>query len=204
MSALDRQQALEDLKRRIADLEAKVHGKDPDGNPDSDKAHLPPEKFAEHVADETRHELDHKYDPGKPVQDIHGLKVERVDGAQVQRDIRPDFAEGDNDMHAKQENEEGQTVPDKTVQVDGGIADPERQKHILEHEIVERQAMLHKGLPYEKAHQIALKLEQKRARENPPATPPGTKPMASPDKKDRLDAEKENVKSRLEKFKRNG
>jgi hypothetical protein len=80
-----------------------------------------------------------------------GLKVKLVDSRRLK-----DYA-GMNDLIAKKL---GFKCPPKTIMADKHMSMP-KQRQTLRHEIIERGHMAN-GMPYWKAHKIALKQENKR------------------------------------------
>jgi hypothetical protein len=80
-----------------------------------------------------------------------GLTVKQVDTRRLK-----DYA-GMNDLIAKKM---GFKCPKNTVMVDRHMSIP-KQRQTVRHEIIERGEMA-KGMPYWKAHKIALKRENKR------------------------------------------
>jgi hypothetical protein len=80
-----------------------------------------------------------------------GLKVKLVDSRRLK-----DYA-GMNDLIAKKM---GFKCPPRTIMADRDMSIP-KQRQTLRHEIIERGHMA-KGMPYWKAHKIALKNENKR------------------------------------------
>ena len=81
-----------------------------------------------------------------------GMKVYVVDGDWVKLRHNMDFVEGGNDAVYGY-------VPQGEVWIDGHVDDCDRP-YIALHELIERHMMKEHGLNYQKAHQVANKIEK--------------------------------------------